>query len=65
MIQHMCDICGSVINPPNSSRFLLFKCDKERRAIGTVEYELCCSCMLKLKQWINHEAEIVIKESIP
>lgn len=56
MIQHVCDRCGAVINPVSSTMFVATH-NGSINAFGN-KYELCCSCGMWLKRFLENKAEI-------
>lgn len=57
MIQHVCDRCGAVINPADNVVFVTVQ-NGSRNAFGN-ESELCCSCGMWLKRFLELKAEVV------
>ena len=61
MIQHVCDRCGSVINPAKSALHVItYECP---RTCTEDEKELCCTCGMRLKRFIDGKADIVEEEA--
>ena len=57
MIQHVCDRCGSVINPAGSAVFVTVQ-NGNANAFEN-KSELCCSCGMWLKRFLESKAKIV------
>ena len=57
MIQHVCDRCGAVINPTGSAVFVTV----QNGNVNAFENksELCCSCGMWLKRFLECKAKIV------
>lgn len=60
MIQHVCDRCGAVINPAGSSVFVTVQ-NGSQNAFEN-KSELCCSCGMCLKLFLECKAKVVDRE---
>lgn len=54
----ICDRCGAEINPKSSAVYVLLR-DSKGGMIGGMEYELCCSCSMQLKEFLRPVTEKV------
>ena len=61
MIQHVCDRCSAPINPASSVMFVTAQIDGRTNAFEN-KYELCCSCGMWLKRFLENKAEIFDRE---
>lgn len=48
----VCDRCGAVINPKHSGLYIIFGEGGFRTGYGETK-DLCCSCALELKKFLN------------
>lgn len=60
MIQHVCDRCGAVINPAGSVVFVAVHNGSVIAYAG--KKELCCSCGMRLKRFLENKAETFDRE---
>ena len=52
-MKRICDRCGAEINPIHSVTYAGVR--KLRNDINDKDFELCVSCALKLRSWLNME----------
>lgn len=60
--KRICDRCGSEINPGESVTYAGFR--KNRYDINEKEYELCCSCAMWLKRYLDGEAIVIGQQGV-
>lgn len=52
----ICDRCGAKINSKSSAIYVLLR-DSKGGMIGGMEYELCCSCAMQLREFLKPLAD--------
>ena len=56
----ICDRCGAIINPRDSGVYIIVGNGGYRTGTGE-EKDLCCSCALKLKEFLDGDEKNVRK----
>ena len=59
-IKRVCDRCGCDINPADSFTYAGMR--KIKNDINDKDYELCCSCAMWLKRYLEGEAIVLRQE---